>query len=116
MNSIYQILGAALDELEFRLLDAGFWSGQTPSQAALASTAPFACDTLEFAQWLQFIFIPRLRTLVETESPLPEKCAVAPMGEDYFRLLGKARGNAIASGAVVQVLRQLDILVSGQGQ
>ena len=55
-----------LFELEEILKAAGLWSAVTPSQEALASQQPFACDTLAFEQWLQFIFIPRLQALLKT--------------------------------------------------
>ena len=30
------------------------------------STAPFACDLHALEQWLQFILLPRMQTLIET--------------------------------------------------
>lgn len=106
MASIYPTLCKALDELESVLRGAGLWSGQSPSEDALASTEPFACDRLLFTEWLQFIFIPRLRRLADIEGVLPEKCAVAPMAEEYFRAKG------VAGDEIVRVLLRLDILIS----
>ena len=69
-----------LFELEELLKAAGMWSAVTPSQEALASQQPFACDTLAFEQWLQFIFIPRLQALLKTNT-LPPTMQIQPMAE-----------------------------------
>ncbi|NVK54004.1 MAG: YqcC family protein [Alteromonadaceae bacterium] len=54
---------ALLMRLKSVMITADIWSSQMPSAQALASQQPFACDTLTFEQWLQFIFIPRLDAL-----------------------------------------------------
>jgi len=57
------------------------WEGGVPETKALASDLPFCYDTLMFNQWLQWIFLPRIRAVVEGEAPLPEKSEIAPMAE-----------------------------------
>ena len=42
-------------EMELRRIDA--WESEPPSPEALQSAQPFAVDTLEFTQWLQFVFV-----------------------------------------------------------
>jgi len=71
--------------LEASLRHLALWHSAAPSPLALASTTPFACDTLLFTEWLQFIFIPRLSELTQTGAPLPTNCDVTPMAEEYFR-------------------------------
>lgn len=73
-----QLLSLLID-LEMHLRTSNLWQESTPPQEALASTQPFCVDTLEFQQWLQFVFIPRLRSLAEAGQPLPSQCNVAPM-------------------------------------
>ncbi len=58
-----------LDALEAALRHNGLWGNERPSRQALASQQPFACDTLALEQWLQFIFIPRMQTLL-SQSPV----------------------------------------------
>lgn len=41
--------------------------------------------TLDFPQWLQFIFLPRMQALIEYAARLPTACAIAPYAEEYFR-------------------------------
>lgn len=72
-----------LIEAEMRRLD--LWAATAPSPEALASTEPFCVDTLSLPEWLQFVFLPRMRQLIEGEMPLPRQCGIAPMAEEYFR-------------------------------
>lgn len=85
MSDIHKALAESLFELERELRALDLWESRKPTPEALASTQPFAVDTLEFYQWLQFIFIPRLFRLVEYRAPLPASCRVAPMAEEFFR-------------------------------
>ena len=88
----------------------GLWQTQSPSHEALASTEPFAVDRLSFAQWLQFVFLPRMHQLIETESPLPENCSIAPMAEESFK--ADDRIDPVSGAALVAHLRGIDELLS----
>jgi len=58
-----------LIERELRVL--GLWASAPPSPVALASAEPFCVDTLEFEEWLQWIFLPRMKAILEDNQPLP---------------------------------------------
>lgn len=81
----YQQLDSTLQQLEKELRRLGWWQETPPEPAALASTQPFHADTLAFEQWLQWIFIPRIRELVAGQGRLPGRCHIAPMGEVAWR-------------------------------
>lgn len=68
-------------QVEHNLRTADLWQADVPSPAAMASRTPFCADTLTFAQWLQFIFVPRMRELIEAGGPLPGASAIAVMAE-----------------------------------
>jgi uncharacterized protein YqcC (DUF446 family) len=70
-------------EQELRRLE--LWDEAAPLPAALQSPLPFCCDTLRLEQWLQWVFIPRIRVLIETAQPLPFSCGIHPMAEEVFR-------------------------------
>ena len=106
MTDIHKTLAESLFELERELRALSLWDDMPPDLEALASRQPFAVDTLEFYQWLQFIFIPRLYRLVEYRMGLPESCSVTPMAEEYFRPRPE-RGEA-----VIAVLERIEILVT----
>ena len=103
---IHRQLASELMELEATLRELRLWHDEAPSVEALASVEPFACDTLLFTEWLQFIFIPRFRELTATGAPLPARCDIAPMAEEYFR----AHGQHCA--AVLAILVRMDRLVT----
>ncbi|GGB62226.1 hypothetical protein GCM10011607_23740 [Shewanella inventionis] len=71
--------------LEQTLKQCSLWSDDAPSKEAMASSAPFACDTMAFEQWLQFIFIPKMTELIQLQQPLPSSMAIAPMAEHVWK-------------------------------
>lgn len=62
----------------------GWWSEQAPSAEALASVVPFAVDTLSFEQWLQWIFLPRMRLILENGLALPNASGILVMAETVY--------------------------------
>jgi len=96
-------VAALLIDLEAALRSRLLWDAGEPSPEALASTQPFCIDTLDFPQWLQFVFLPRMHLLLEADLPLPAQCAVAEMAEMHF-----GAGNAVD---VIALLREIDFAV-----
>lgn len=94
-----------LIERELRVL--GWWQAQAPSAEALSSQQPFCVDTLAFEQWLQWIFLPRMKQLLETGAALPSVSGIQPMAEQvYGGQLEKAR-------ALIKLLGEFDQLIVG---
>jgi len=81
-----QLVSELLNELESAMRQKNLWQTERPSEQALASTAPFAIDTLNFSQWLQFIFIAKMGTLLQLNLALPTAMAIAPMAVEYFKV------------------------------
>jgi uncharacterized protein YqcC (DUF446 family) len=72
-----------LIERELRLL--GMWSAESPPAEALASQQPFCVDTLDFEAWLQWLFLPRMKQLLEAAGPLPMASGIRPMAEERYK-------------------------------
>lgn len=106
MNDPYSGLAELLIDVECAMRNMDLWNSERPSDAALASEQPFCIDTLNFSQWLQFIFIERMRILIDMRAPLPENCAIAPMAEEYFR------GTSQSGAELIAPLRKLDSLIT----
>jgi len=70
--------------IERELKVQGWWVTQAPSAQALASTVPFAVDTMPFEQWLQWIFLPRMAQIIEGGHALPNASGVLVMAETVF--------------------------------
>ncbi|MBP6701610.1 MAG: YqcC family protein [Halioglobus sp.] len=97
-----------LIDIEAQLRQLGLWERQSPPPEALASDQPFSVDTLTLPQWLQFIFLPTLYRLLAQGEPLPGRCGIAPMAQEYFR------GLALASATLEQTLLKMDRILSGE--
>ena len=74
----HQTITSTLNAIELRLREIKHWAETRPSAEALESSLPFCCDQLEIESWLQFVFIGRMRELLEQGDPLPESCAIHP--------------------------------------
>lgn len=77
-------LTVLLNELEAELRALNLWSDIPPAPEKLASRQPFAVDTLTLPEWLQWIYLQRLRALVDANAPLPSGAGVKPYAEEYF--------------------------------
>ncbi|SFR41171.1 Uncharacterized conserved protein YqcC, DUF446 family [Marinobacter daqiaonensis] len=82
------------------------WSFEAPSPEALASNQPFCIDTLDFTEWLQFVFLARMKVIVERGHGLPAVSGIAPMAEEHFR------GRPEAGDRLVRELEAVDRLLS----
>lgn len=98
-----------LIDIEGELRRLGLWSQIPPAEKALASDQPFCIDTLTLPQWLQFIFLPTLYRLIESNQALPQRCGVAPMAEEYFK------GSELATETLITKLHQIDITLNDEG-
>jgi len=93
MASLHQDILRELGILQLELQTLGLWNDLAPSEEALLSTEPFCSDLMGFGEWLQWIFIPRLSYLAETEGELPKKSGIYPMAEEAFKdLEGTVKG------------------------
>ena len=84
-----------LAELEGELQQLGWWEQQAPSMQALQSEQPFCVDTLEFVQWLQWVFVLRMRSILTSDHPLPSQCAIHEMAEMVYREQRKLVANLL---------------------
>ena len=92
-----------LQQLEAQLQHHELWQQTMPSAEALQSTEPFAIDTLHPHEWLQWIFIARMRALVESNQPLPRGFSIEP----YFAEAWKQK---LHYGELLETIRTIDEL------
>lgn len=100
----HQQLDQALSELESALRSVDLWNTARPDPGAFDSAQPFCVDTMDLAQWLRYVFIARLKALVEARAPLPATCEVAPAAEAYMQN-SKPSNRAVVVAAVAEVDR-----------
>ena len=49
------------DRIEAEMRSIGFWQNEPLRPEQMEFTQAFAMDTMAFTQWLQFVFLPRVR-------------------------------------------------------
>ncbi len=104
----YQQSQILLRAIEAELRQLQLWTELPPSAAALASQAPFCCDTIPLQQWLQYVFLPRMQALIDARQPLPTHISICPIAEEAFAGIG-----AVA-WPLINRIADLDELLSGR--
>ncbi|PFG55567.1 uncharacterized protein YqcC (DUF446 family) [Vibrio sp. ES.051] len=74
-----------LHQLEERLKKHDLWQHSMPSPQALQSVEPFAIGSLHPHEWLQWIFIARMRALVESNKALPKGFSIEPYFSEVWK-------------------------------
>lgn len=101
-----QLLAQLLTQLEDQLRAQNLWQADKPSPQALASREPFAIDTLTFVQWLQFIFIEKMRVLLAYSQALPIAVSIHPMATEYFK------GISTDCREIEKIIARIDLLLN----
>jgi uncharacterized protein YqcC (DUF446 family) len=104
-NLIGQVADCLLN-IEMELRQLGLWASEAPPEEAFKSVQPFCMDTLEFTHWLQFVFVARMKMIIENDHPLPAASGIAPMAEEHFR------GRPEPGNRLVRELEAIDRLLS----
>ncbi len=107
----YESLDIALTRLEAAMRAGDLWQCQAePAPSDFESEQPFYADTMSLGQWLRFVLIPRLRSLMESEHPLPASANIAPAAEIYLQ--DKRTSVRLP---ILEALRDVDnVLVNGE--
>ncbi|WP_297833956.1 YqcC family protein [Pseudomonas sp.] len=92
--------------IERELRQLGWWSDVPPSPEALASSEPFAVDLMEFDQWLQWIFLPRMKVILEQDLSLPNASGIREMAEMVYA------GRQQETDTLQQLLKQFDRVIT----
>lgn len=72
---------AEMIEAEMRRL--GWWRSEPPTPEQMKFTKAFAMDTMSFQQWLQFVFLPRVREAA-ARNQFPSSSSVAVVAVREF--------------------------------
>jgi uncharacterized protein YqcC (DUF446 family) len=108
MHDISNRIADVLLEVEATLRTSGKWEASRPPAAALVSSQPFCIDTLRFEQWLQWIFLPRMKQILEQNMPLPVKSGIFVYAQESLSKREPPTGNLLA------LIRRFDDLIAIQ--
>ncbi|WP_217475108.1 YqcC family protein [Stutzerimonas stutzeri] len=92
--------------IERELRVHALWDSFPPDACALASQEPFCVDTLSFEQWLQWVFLPRMKTILEEDEALPAVSGILAMAETVYQ------GRSQQMAGLLQALERFDALIS----
>ncbi len=101
-----EAVAIVVDRIEIEMRRIELWEKTPPVPSRLASQQPFCFDTLQFGEWLQWCFLPRMRHIFRHGAELPECSAIHPYAEDC--LLGCASNPA----KLLFLIRTFDELIS----
>lgn len=105
MDSRYSAVADQLLLIERELRLLGWWASESPSAEALSSQQPFCVDTLDFEAWLQWIFLPRMKQLLESAGPLPTASGIREMAEVSWQ------GREAQAAVLLAALGEFDWLI-----
>lgn len=99
----YAVVQAKLDAIEAEMKRGGFWQAAPLKPEQYHFERAFALDTMAFAQWLQFIFVPRVRAIIDQRGQFPAQSMVGAQAAREFD--GVAEANEL-----VRLLSEFDAL------
>ncbi len=92
--------------IERELRVQGWWDDVPPSIEALSSVEPFSVDTLDFHQWLQWVFLVRMKLILEQDLSLPHASGIMEMAEMVYA------DRSLESRGLLQALKKFDQLIT----
>ncbi|UZE94998.1 YqcC family protein [Alkalimarinus alittae] len=97
-----------LREIEIELRQLGLWSDKPLEPQQLMSVEPFCIDTMTFPEWVQFVFIARLKFIIAQGAELPKTSDIAPMAEEFFKV------NNVNAEPLISLIKAFDQLITEQ--
>ena len=84
MDARFPLIAEQLLLIERELRLQGWWDAESPGAEALSSVEPFSVDTLDFHQWLQWVFLVKMKQILEQDLPLPNASGILEMAEMVY--------------------------------
>lgn len=95
-----------LMHLERELREIGWWRENAPEASAFASTEPFCVDTMTFSEWLQWVYIPKMRSFIVLHGRLPDNSGLLPIAQEAWQ------GRSEDTAPLLILVARLDRLVN----
>ena len=102
----YAAVEAKINEIEAEMKKVGMWQKEPLPPEQLDVRAAFGQDKLAFEEWLQFIFIPRVREIIATKGDWPHGSQVSDQAWREW----KQWGSEDQYDHLLDLLRQFDAL------
>ncbi|MCW9709668.1 YqcC family protein [Avibacterium sp. 21-586] len=82
---MYEKAKYQLEQLQRIMQELALWQATPPEATAFDSVEPFCIDTMNAHEWLQWVFIPRMYAIIESNASLPHKMAIVPYIEEALK-------------------------------
>ncbi len=105
MDRLTRQISESLAEIEAELRRLELWEGVSPAVQDLMSAQPFCYDTLEFPQWLQWLFLARMKALVDAGGPYPARSGIHAYAEEW------AAHAAVEGAHLLVLIKHVDALI-----
>ncbi len=106
MNNLTHQLADLLLAMEAEMRRVRLWEQTAPPAAASTSLVPFCYDTLRFEQWLQWVLLPKMKEVAETDTGWPTRSDIFPVAELTFNEYG------VDAGYLLVLLKQFDNFIN----
>src|SRR5215813_11504017 len=101
------LVQAKIAEIENEMKRIVYWQSEPLRPEQYEFRSAFAMDTMAFSQWLQFIFIPRVKNMLETGEKFP------PESQNGAQAVREFDGDDQAQG-LVALLSEFDEIIRGR--
>ncbi len=105
----HQAVAAAIDAVEAEMKQVGVWEIEEPTPGALAAGGAFGTKSMAFEQWLRWIFVPRVRQILDEHGPFPPKSQVSQQAYREWRMWSEVP----EMDPLLERLREFDALFNG---
>jgi uncharacterized protein YqcC (DUF446 family) len=97
-----KVVLAKLEEIETELKHSGFWQAEPLKAEQYDFKAAFGMDRMTFSQWLQFVFLPRVKEAA-TQEQFPSESNVAAQAVREF-------DGVVEADLLISLLSEFDAL------
>lgn len=96
----YQTVGRAkaieaqVEKIQVEMKRIGFWQDEPLPDDAYDSKQAFCSDTMSLPQWLQFVFVPRIKDILATDGEWPGSSEVGIYASQQFSFFRPVSGES----------------------
>lgn len=101
-----------LSILQLEMQKIGFWEDEEkkPEAYKLQSKEPFCIDYLSFSQWLQWVYIKKMREFIKIFGKLPTQSGLLAIAEEAWK------GEELKCRKLLLIVECLDLIVLNKHQ
>lgn len=81
---IYQKAENIINKIEEEMRVKGLWQNEALEPEKFCSTKAFCLDTMTFVQWLQFVLLPRVKSIILSKGEFPAASEVSQQATREF--------------------------------